>query len=83
MICLLKMKKFIKFSLIWYSQQFAIPFWVVGHVHLHLVTYQDWVVLLKEVKFVDVKEGVRWVCKECKALLGWPGQTHIDKWSNK
>ena len=39
--------------------------------------------LQKEVKFVDVKEGVRWVCKECKALLGWPGQTHIDKWSNK
>ena len=40
------MKKFIGFSLIWYSQQFAIPFWVVGHVHLHLTTYQDWVELL-------------------------------------
>ena len=37
----------------------------------------------KEVKFVNSKEGVRWVCKECKALLGWPRQVHIDKWSNK
>ena len=39
--------------------------------------------LQKEVRFVDTKEGVRWVCKECKSLLGWPGQVHIDKWSNK
>ena len=39
--------------------------------------------LQKEVKFVDSKEGVRWVCKKCKALLGWPGQAHIDRWSNK
>jgi len=36
-------KKFITFSLIWYSQQFAIPFWIVGHIHLHLNTYNDWV----------------------------------------
>jgi hypothetical protein len=34
-------KKFSKFSLIWYSQQFAIPFWIVGHVHLHLNEYHD------------------------------------------
>jgi len=39
--------------------------------------------LQKEVKFVNSKEGVRWVCKECKSLLGWPAQDHIDKWSNK
>mgnify|MGYP007063462416 FL=1 len=39
--------------------------------------------LQKEVKFVNSKEGVRWVCKECKALLGWPTQFHVDKWSNK
>jgi hypothetical protein len=36
-------KKFITFSLIWYSQQFAIPFWIVGHIHLHLNTYNDWI----------------------------------------
>jgi branched-subunit amino acid transport protein AzlD len=35
------MKKFIEFSLIWYSQQMAIPFWVVGHVHLSISTYKD------------------------------------------
>ena len=28
------MKKFITFLLIWISQQLAIPFWLVGHVHL-------------------------------------------------
>ncbi len=36
-----KVSKFLKFSLIWYSQQFAIPFWIVGHIHLHLHDYHD------------------------------------------
>tara|TARA_R110001592_G_scaffold29804_3_gene107553 strand:- start:1109 stop:1309 length:201 start_codon:yes stop_codon:yes gene_type:complete len=35
------MKRFIEFALIWYSQQMAIPFWMVGHVHLSLNTYHD------------------------------------------
>ena len=37
------MKKFIKFVLIWISQQLAIPFWMVGHVHLsfNLDVYSD------------------------------------------
>ena len=37
------MKKFIIFTLIWISQQLAIPFWVVGHVHLsmNLDVYSD------------------------------------------
>lgn len=30
---------FVKYALIWYSEQFAIPFWVVGHVHLHFTDY--------------------------------------------
>ncbi len=34
-------RRFIKFALIWYSQQIAIPFWMIGHVHLSLNTYQD------------------------------------------
>ena len=34
-------KRFAKFFLIWYSQQMAIPFWVIGHVHLSLNVYQD------------------------------------------
>ena len=35
------MKKFLEFALIWYSQQMAIPFWIIGHVHLSLNVYQD------------------------------------------
>ena len=36
-----KIKTFLEFALIWYSQQMAIPFWIVGHVHLHFNDYQD------------------------------------------
>jgi len=36
-----KPRKFVRFSLIWYSEQFAIPFWIVGHVHLHFHDYHD------------------------------------------
>ena len=35
------MKKFIRFLIIWVSQNLAIPFWVVGHVHLSLNIYKD------------------------------------------
>jgi len=35
------MKKFLSFLLIWISQNLAIPFWMVGHVHLSLNVYQD------------------------------------------
>jgi hypothetical protein len=35
------MGRFIEFALVWYSQQMAIPFWMIGHVHLSLNTYKD------------------------------------------
>ena len=35
------MRQFLSFLLIWISQNLAIPFWMVGHVHLSLNTYQD------------------------------------------
>ncbi len=35
------MRKFMEFALIWYSQQMAIPFWMLGHVHLSLNVYKD------------------------------------------
>ena len=35
------MKKFIEFAIIWYSQQMAIPFWIIGHIHLSLNIYKD------------------------------------------
>lgn len=37
----------------------------------------------KEIRFINSKEGVRWVCKECKSVLGWPTQFHVDRWCNK
>ena len=35
--------KFIKLVLIWISQQLAIPFWMVGHIHLsmNMTVYED------------------------------------------
>jgi len=35
------MKKFVKFTLIWISQNLSIPFWIVGHIHLSLNIYED------------------------------------------
>lgn len=35
------MKKFIRFLTIWISQNLAIPFWIVGHIHLSVNVYQD------------------------------------------
>jgi hypothetical protein len=33
--------KFIKFTLIWISQQLAIPFWIVGHIHLSINRFHE------------------------------------------
>ena len=35
------MKRFFTFLLIWISQNLAIPFWIIGHVHLTLNVYED------------------------------------------
>lgn len=35
------MKHFIKWTVIWISQNLAIPFWSIGHVHLMLNVYKD------------------------------------------
>ena len=35
------MKQFLKFLIIWISQNLAIPFWMLGHIHLSLNVYQD------------------------------------------
>jgi hypothetical protein len=35
------MKHFIKYTLVWVSQNLSIPFWMVGHVHLSVNVYQD------------------------------------------
>jgi hypothetical protein len=35
------MKNFLTFTIIWVSQNLAIPFWMVGHVHLMSTVYED------------------------------------------
>lgn len=33
--------KFLKFFLKWVSSNLAIPFWIVGHIHLTMNVYKD------------------------------------------
>jgi len=33
--------KFLKYLIVWVSQNLSIPFWVVGHVHLTINVYKD------------------------------------------
>ena len=35
------MKHFIKYLVVWISQNLSIPFWVVGHIHLSIHVYKD------------------------------------------
>jgi len=35
------MKGFIKYTIVWIASNLAIPFWVVGHVHLSINVYED------------------------------------------
>jgi hypothetical protein len=42
----IKMKNFLKFLLIWISQNLAIPFWIVGHIHLSIHNYHDVIEIL-------------------------------------
>ena len=32
---------FLKFAIIWMGSNLAVPFWVVGHVHLTMNVYED------------------------------------------
>ncbi len=62
------MKKFIKFFLIWISQNLAIPFWIVGHVHLSIHNFHDLVEIFSSIGlnvivaigfFIDYYENTR------------------------
>ena len=35
------MRHFIKYLVVWISQNLAIPFWTIGHIHLMTTVYQD------------------------------------------
>ena len=43
------MKRFIVFTLIWISQNLAITFWVVGHIHLSIHNFHDVIEILSSV----------------------------------
>jgi hypothetical protein len=34
-------KHFVKYLLVWVSQNLSIPFWMVGHIHLSVNVYAD------------------------------------------
>jgi hypothetical protein len=33
--------RFIKYLLLWISQNLSIPFWIIGHIHLTMNVYED------------------------------------------
>ena len=35
------MKHFLKYLVVWISQNLSIPFWMVGHIHLSVNIYED------------------------------------------
>jgi hypothetical protein len=35
------MKHFLKYLVVWISQNLSVPFWMVGHVHLSVNVYED------------------------------------------
>ena len=41
--------KLIKFTLVWISQNLAIPFLIVGHIHLSIHSFHDIVEILSSV----------------------------------
>jgi hypothetical protein len=40
------MKHFLKYLIVWISQNLAIPFWMVGHIHLMSTIYEDIIEIL-------------------------------------
>lgn len=36
-----RIKEFMNYTIIWISQNLAIPFWTIGHVHLMINSYKD------------------------------------------
>ena len=60
------MKKFFEFLIIWISQNLAIPFWIVGHIHLSIHNFHDLVEIASSIGmnlivaigfFIDYKDS--------------------------
>ena len=41
-----QVKHFLKYTVIWISQNLAIPFWSIGHIHLMTTVYEDFYEIL-------------------------------------
>jgi len=41
-----EIKGFLKYLVVWISQNLSIPFWMVGHIHLMTNVYEDIVEIL-------------------------------------
>lgn len=35
------MKGFLRYTIVWVSQNLSIPFWTIGHIHLMTTVYED------------------------------------------
>ncbi len=35
------MKNFLKYTVVWISQNLSIPFWIVGHIYLYIHSFND------------------------------------------
>ena len=62
------MKNFFEFLLIWISQNLAIPFWIVGHIHLSIHNFHDLIEIFSSIGlniivaigfFIDYYENTR------------------------
>ena len=60
--------RFLKFLIVWISQNLAIPFWMVGHIHLMTSIYDDILEILASVGmnlivaigfFIDYKQQTK------------------------
>jgi len=52
--------KLIKFTLIWISQNLAIPFWIVGHIHLSIHSFHDLIEIASSIS-MNILVGVGFV----------------------
>lgn len=63
-----KVKRLIRFTIVWVACNLSIPFWVVGHVHLSLNMYEDFVEILTSLGMnivVAIGFWLSWI-DECK-----------------
>lgn len=55
---------FLKYTLLWVSQNLSIPFWMIGHIHLSLNVYEDIYEILSSISMnliVGIGFWVNWL----------------------